>query len=360
MDSIARAPAPPRRRPSPSPTCSIASTTRPRSSSAASSSRCRRERGEVTEPAEGRAGRLLESGLSSSRRHQNCAQEADVVVDAGRACRRSRGASGRSGRCRTRRRTRTTPPESMPTAANTAGSTMPQPPELDPAGLRARPAALAVADGAGHLELGRRLGEGEVGRAEPRVDVRHRSRPSVNTSMVPARSPKVIVAVDHQALDLVEDRQMAGVGGVAAVARPASPTWMGSVPLRTASSMRWICTGDVWVRSSDRLRLAEVEIDGVAHAAGRVGRRDVQRFEVVPVGLGLGTLGHVEAHADEDVLELVPGLASPGGGGPAGGGDSTCDRDDLGQVETVRPQRLGPFGLGQLGPPGDEQGLDAW
>ena len=37
--------------------------------------------------------------------------------------------------------------------------------ELDPARLRAGAAALAPADGAGDLELGRRLGEGEVGRA---------------------------------------------------------------------------------------------------------------------------------------------------------------------------------------------------
>ena len=56
-----------------------------------------------------------------------------------------------------------------------------------------------------------------------------------------------------------------------------------------------------------RLGLAQVEVEGVVHAAGRVGRWDVEGLEVVPVGLGLGALGHREAHADEDVLELVPG-----------------------------------------------------
>ena len=39
--------------------------------------------------------------------------------------------------------------------------------------------------------------------------------------------------------------------------------------------------------------------------AGRVVGRHVERLEVVPVGLDLGTLGDGEAQADEDVLEAV-------------------------------------------------------
>ena len=45
------------------------------------------------------------------------------------------------------------------------------PAELDPPRLGAGPAAVAAADGARDLELGRRLGEGEVGRAQAGVDV---------------------------------------------------------------------------------------------------------------------------------------------------------------------------------------------
>ena len=41
--------------------------------------------------------------------------------------------------------------------------------------------------------------------------------------------------------------------------------------------------------------------------AGWAGRH-VEGLEVVPVGLGLGTFGHREAHGDEGVLQLVPGL----------------------------------------------------
>ena len=66
---------------------------------------------------------------------------------------------------------------SMPTAANTAGSTMPQPPSsIQPVCEQVRhPSPRQMR--AGDLELGRRLGEGEVGRAQARLDVRRRSRP---------------------------------------------------------------------------------------------------------------------------------------------------------------------------------------
>ena len=73
----------------------------------------------------------------------------------------------------------------------------------------------------------------------------------MNVSMVPARSPKVMPLVDDQPLDLVEHGQVAGVGGVAAVAPARGMTaWMGCMPAATAASIRWIWTGEVWVRSS--------------------------------------------------------------------------------------------------------------
>ena len=106
---------------------------------------------------------------------------------------------------------------SMPTAANTAGSTMPQPAQLDPAGVRARAAALAEAERAGDLELGRRLGEGEVRRAQARLH----ALAEVGLGEGLDRAGEVAegdVAVDHQPLDLVEHRQVAGVGGVEAEA----------------------------------------------------------------------------------------------------------------------------------------------
>ena len=75
--------------------------------------------------------------------------------------------------------------------------------------------------------------------------------------------------------------------------------------------------------------LPELEVERVPHPACRVGRWHVQRFEVVPVGLGFGALGHGEPHADEDVLELVAcaldHMETP----------SQRGRDDLSQVQPV-------------------------
>ena len=72
-------------------------------------------------------------------------------------------------------------------------------------------------------------------------------------------------------------------------------------------AIRRICTGDVWVRSNvDPARPGRRT--GCPTRRGPGGRRHVERLEVVPVGLDLGTLGHREAHADEDVLEALAGL----------------------------------------------------
>ena len=50
------------------------------------------------------------------------------------------------------------------------------------------------------------------------------------------------------------------------------------------------------------------DVEGVRVLARRVVRVVVERIEVVLVGVDLGALGHVEAQAEEDVLDLAPGL----------------------------------------------------
>ena len=141
----------------------------------------------------------------------------------------------------------------------------PAPAELDPAGARARPAAAAVADGAGDLVLGRRLGEGEVGRPQPRVDVGAEvggGERLDGAGQVGERD----APVDHQALDLVEHRQVAGVGGVAAVAAPRHDrSGSGATPAATAASMSRIWTGEVWVRSTTVSGSPSVQVEAVVH-----------------------------------------------------------------------------------------------
>ena len=112
-------------------------------------------------------------------------------------------------------------------------------------------------------------------------------------------------AVDGEALHLVEHRRVPGVERLVAVgaararrrrsAAPASPS-CGSAPATCACAA---CTCS---------SCAELDVDRVLHRAGRVCRRDVERLEVVPVVLDLGTLGDPVAEPDEDVLELAPDL----------------------------------------------------
>ena len=90
----------------------------------------------------------------------------------------------------------------------------------------------------------------------------------VKVSIVPARSPKVMPAVDDETLDLVEDRQVAGVGRVAAVAAAGHDRVDRQ---RRCASIRRICTGEVWVRSSTVSRLAEVEVEACPTCRGRGG-----------------------------------------------------------------------------------------
>ena len=120
--------------------------------------------------------------------------------------------------------------------------------ELDPAGARAGAAALAAADGAGDLELGRGLGEGEVRRAQARVDV----GPEVGRGEGLDRPGQVAegdAPVDDQPLDLVEDRQVPGVGGVRRKQRPGHhgvdgqrllPPSGGSAPARCGCAARTV------------------------------------------------------------------------------------------------------------------------
>ena len=76
-----------------------------------------------------------------------------------------------------------------------------------------------------------------------------------------------------------------------------------------ASSVR-ICTGEVWVRSSSRpdgspVGRRRVEVERVVHVHRRMVGREVEREEVVPLGLDLGPGGDGEAELAEDPDDLV-------------------------------------------------------
>ncbi len=96
------------------------------------------------------------------------------------------------------------------------------------------------------------------------------------------------------------------------------------------------------VGAQQQVGLGRVHEEGVLHFAGRVVRLEVQGVEVEPLGLDLGALGDLPAHADEDVPDAVlqQGQRMPGTGVSA-----TAARD----VHRLRDELRGRLGLEDLG-----------
>ena len=91
------------------------------------------------------------------------------------------------------------------------------------------------------------------------------------------------------------------------------------------------------------LLVAEVQVEAVLNGSCRVVPRHVERREVVPLGLDLGTLGNLIAHAEEDPLELLPDL-----------GDEVrvagaLAREDFGEIEALGDEPLAALGGRELG-----------
>ena len=86
------------------------------------------------------------------------------------------------------------------------------------------------------------------------------------------------------------------------------------------ASMVWICTGEVWVRSTLRSPLASGRQEKcVVHFAGRMAFGEIQRREIVIVGFDVRTFGNGKSHVGKDRRDLVHHLGdrmnAPGFGG---------------------------------------------
>ena len=69
------------------------------------------------------------------------------------------------------------------------------------------------------------------------------------------------------------------------------------------ASIVWICDGEVSVRSR-----RSASMKSVARRAGRVGRREVERVEVVVGRLDLAAVDDLVAEPEEGVLDLAADL----------------------------------------------------
>jgi hypothetical protein len=150
-------------------------------------------------------------------------------------------------------------------------------------------------------ELDRRLREREERRVEAGAD--GRSEEGVDEHLDGAQQvAERDAAVDGEPLDLVEHRRVACIERVTTVRAPGRD----DVDRRSLRLHRPHLDGR-GVRAQQHLfGLAQLHVERVLHGAGRMTGWEVERLEVVPVGLDLGALRNPVAHADEHVFELAP------------------------------------------------------
>ena len=148
----------------------------------------------------------------------------------------------------------------------------------------------AVAAIPGDVDFGRGLGEGEVAGAEAHREIAFEKR----IDELLQRALEVGEAggfVHQQAFDLVEHRRV-GLVAVAAVDLARRD----DADRRLAAGHRT----DLHRRGVGAQQATITEVEGIVHRTRGVVRREVQRLEIVPVVLDLGTIGHLVAEARED------------------------------------------------------------
>src|SRR5689334_8448046 len=167
--------------------------------------------------------------------------------------------------------------------------------DLEPARLLADSASLAGAEEAHHVDLRRRLGERKERRTKPDLAARaeHLAREQIERALEIGHGD---VVIDGETLDLVEHRRVRDVGVATIDHAGTDDTYRRLLGAHRADLHR------------RRVRAQEClgrQVERVLHVARGVIARNVQRLEVVGIGLDLRALGHAEAEAGEDRDDLL-------------------------------------------------------
>ena len=190
---------------------------------------------------------------------------------------------------------------------------MPQPQDLDPAGVLAEGAALTAAHAAGDVDLARGFGEREEVRTIARgaVLAKHALNKVVERALEVAKGDSL---VNNQALYLMELRQMAGVRRIGTVHAAG-----GDHVDRRLLGLHGVDLNTRGLGAQQHVGLAMgmllgmgggagsvvLHVEGVAGGTAGVVQRGVQRGEVIPAALDLRAGLHGVADAAEDVLDLL-------------------------------------------------------
>ncbi len=162
--------------------------------------------------------------------------------------------------------------------------------------------------------------------------------------MVPARSPKVIPRSTTSPSIWLNTGRWRASGVSRRKHLPGITAWIGRESSRTAASIRWICTGEVCVRSStvSGSPMSRYMVSYMPRAGWAGGMFSASKL-----------YQSVSASGPSATVKPMPTKTSSSSARawvtrcrcPRAGGDAHLVRDDLGQVEAVGQQRLGPLGL---------------
>ena len=155
-----------------------------------------------------------------------------------------------------------------------------------------------------HVDLCRRLGEGEERRAEADFQLVALEEAAQELGVDALQVGEADVLVDPQAFDLVEHRRVGGVGVDAVGAAERDHLDRRLVHAGVAHLHR---AGVGAQQEGQPVLVLEIDVERVLHRPRWVVLGIVQRSEVVPVRLYFRTVGDLEADRAPDRLDPLPG-----------------------------------------------------
>ena len=149
------------------------------------------------------------------------------------------------------------------------------------------------------VQLGGGLGEGEEIRAQANLSLfaEHGAGHVLQGALQIGHGQALI---HGQALNLMEDRGVGGVQLVGAVHLAGAHDVQGQLAREHRAHLHRGGVG-----AQQQVSVLRLNVEGVLHFAGRVVRLNVQSVKVVPLGLQLGAVGNLPAHADENVSQAL-------------------------------------------------------
>ena len=179
------------------------------------------------------------------------------------------------------------------------------------------------------VDFHRGFGEGEKRRPEAHLDVIDLEERLAEFRQDPFQMAHMRAFVDHQTLDLMEHRRM-GLVRVTAIGAARNDHPDRRFLAHHGADLHRTGMGAQHLALAIRIGLEEKRI---VHFTRRMAEREIQRGEIIKIGLDIRPLGHRKAHIGEDGGQFVDHLRD------------RMDPPARGQTFGQRQRHIGPLGL---------------